>query len=98
MFNTTLCSTLDNLQFVATAMKLDPNVAFLPTIVPSKYLLCGTVISGTSRTVVLYQVGTPNAFTANTDELSGRFCKFLSAGPYKLLVKVSDEDRQQGAQ
>lgn len=79
-------------------MRVDPNVESLPNIIPSKYFVCGNVISDASRTVVINQVGTSYSATANTDSVTGRFCKFLSPGTYKLSVKVSSADQEQGAQ
>lgn len=88
----------DNLEFAETVVKVDPNVESLPDIIPSKYLVCGTVVSDTSRTVTINQVGSSESFTVNIDPNNGKFCKFLAPGTYELLVKVSEKDQEQGAQ
>lgn len=89
---------LDNLKFEEITAKINPTDRALPDLTPSKYYVCGTVISDKSHTVTIGHIGTPQSIVTSTDPVTGIFCEFLSPGKYKIYVSVSELDHVQGLQ
>ncbi|GJQ67388.1 hypothetical protein Trydic_g5084 [Trypoxylus dichotomus] len=96
--NYTLVAKADNYQFEQKTLRINPNLLELPDMFPLSYLVCGSVISENSQTVVITRVGSSQHTTVHTKIPTGKFCEYLKPGKYNVQVIVSDQEKQNGIQ
>ncbi|KAH8394787.1 hypothetical protein KR222_006026 [Zaprionus bogoriensis] len=86
------------LQFEPLLVKTQISTPNLPTIVPSAYEVCGSVVSSKSYVVGITKSGSTFHTTVTTQAGSGNWCTFLAAGKYSFEVLTTDADKASGIQ
>ncbi|KAK4872067.1 hypothetical protein RN001_016191 [Aquatica leii] len=88
----------DKVQFEEIFVKIDANVLKLPDFYPSRYEVCGNVLSDKSQTITIASGNTSEVFITSSVPPSGKFCQYLSPGKYQMHVAVSEAEKVQGIQ
>lgn len=88
----------DNLLFEEKTLKIKPTDGSLPDLIPSKYKICGSVISDLMQKVSIKNLETSDILSTTTDPQNGKFCVFLSPGKYDFQVALSERERNDGLQ
>ncbi|KAF5281651.1 hypothetical protein FQA39_LY17749 [Lamprigera yunnana] len=93
-----LKAIVDKLEFKQKLIKIHANVLKLPDLIPSRFEVCGHVLSEKSQTVTIVSTSSNEVSISNSLPLSGKFCQFLAPGKYQMFISISDSERAQGIQ
>uniref|UniRef100_A0A1Y1NI64 SD-repeat containing protein B domain-containing protein n=1 Tax=Photinus pyralis TaxID=7054 RepID=A0A1Y1NI64_PHOPY len=88
----------DQVQFREQTIKIDGSVAILPDFFPSKYEVCGNVLSDKSQSITVESSLNAEMFVTSSVIPEGKFCLYLGPGKYKMHVSVSDAEKAHGIQ
>lgn len=88
----------DNLFFEEKTYKIKPTDSSLPDFIPSKYKVCGSIISDKTQRVSIKNLENSDILSATSEQQTGRFCIFLPAGKYELQVALSEREKDDGLQ
>ncbi|KAF5281325.1 hypothetical protein FQR65_LT02955 [Abscondita terminalis] len=88
----------DKLQFQERFIKIDASVLKIPDFYPSRYEVCGNVLSEKSQTITISSSNTSEVFITSSEPPTGKFCQYLSPGKYQMQVAVSEAEKVQGIQ
>lgn len=87
------------MEFEENIVEVNPKILQFPDLFPSKYQVCGNVLSDKPQTVIIAPMdSTESLVTTSSPINNGKFCQFLRPGKYKLQVSVSDSEKTQGVQ
>lgn len=84
--------------FEEKTYKIKPTDSSLPELLPSKYKVCGSVISDKMQRVSIKNVEGSDVLSATSDPQTGRFCVLLPAGKYDFHVALSEREKEDGVQ
>lgn len=88
----------DHLYFEEKTYRVKPTDGELPDFVPSKYKVCGSVISDKMQRVGIKNIENADILSTTSDPQTGRFCVFLPPGKYEIQVALSERERDDGLQ
>ncbi|KAK5639267.1 hypothetical protein RI129_011759 [Pyrocoelia pectoralis] len=88
----------DQVQFREQVVKIDGSLTKLPDFYPSKYEVCGNVLSDKPQSITIKSTITGEVFVTSSTLPEGKFCLYLSPSKYKLHVSVSETEKAQGIQ
>lgn len=70
----------------------------LPDFIPTKYKVCGSVISDKMQRVSVKNLGNSDVLHVTSDPKNGKFCVLLPAGKFEFQVALSAREKDDGLQ